>query len=133
MNVSMLIVTIWQEGFVYKNEMFSEEKEWRLFRKVQLDNYCDCDSVDDYRYSDFLDGFFISNNKYLGNFTRSPLKFRSSENDIRTYFEISFEKCKQNIINEIIIGPKCKIADLDIKLLLEKMGILKIYFQIQLK
>lgn len=38
--------------------------------------------------------------KYLVNFTRSPLKFRSTENDdIRTYFEIGFEKCKQNVIN----------------------------------
>ena len=133
MNVSMLIVTIWQEGFMYKNEMFSEEREWRLFRKLQSDNYCDCDGVDDYGYSDFLDGFFISNNKYLGNFTRSPLKFRSTENDIRTYFEIGFEKCKQNIINEIIIGPKCKIADLDIKLLLAKNGYIEDIFSDSVK
>ena len=80
-----------------------------------------------------MDGFFISNNKYLGNFTRSPLKFRSTENDIRTYFEIGFEKCKQNIINEIIIGPKCKIADLDIKLLLAKNGYIEDVFSDSVK
>ena len=128
MNVSMLILSIWQEGFVFKNDMFSEEREWRLFRKLQSDNYCDSDGVDDYGYSDFLDGFFISNNKYLGSFTRSPLKFRSTESDIRTYFELSFDKCKQDIINEIIIGPKCKILDLDIKLLLAKNGYIEDVF-----
>lgn len=133
MNISMLIVTIWQESFVYKNDMFSEEREWRLFRKLQSDNYCDCEGVDDYGYSDTLDGFFISNNKYLGNFTRSPIKFRDTGNDIRTYFELGFEKCKQDIFKEIIIGPKCKIADLDIKLLLAKNGYIKDIFSDAIK
>lgn len=128
MNVSMLIFGIWQEGFVYKNEMFSEEREWRLFRKLQSDNYCTDDGVDDYGYADFLDGFFISNDKYLGNFTRGPLKYRSTENDIRTYFELGFEKHKQSIINEVIIGPKCKITDLDIKLLLAQNGYIEDIF-----
>lgn len=133
MNISMLIVTIWQESFVYKNDMFSEEREWRLFRKLQSDNYCDCDGVDDYGYSDILDGFFISNNKYLGNFTRSPIKFRDAGNDIRTYFELGFEKCKQDIFKEIIIGPKCKIADLDLKLLLAKNGYIEDIFSDAIK
>lgn len=133
MNISMLIVTIWQESFVYKNDMFSEEREWRLFRKLQSDNYCDCEGVDDYGYSDTLDGFFISNNKYLGNFTRSPIKFRDTGNDIRTYFELGFEKCKQDIFKEIIIGPKCKIADLDLKLLLAKNGYIKDIFSDAIK
>lgn len=120
MNVSGLIYNIWLEGFVYKHDSFHEENEWRLFRKLQSDNYCECDGVDDYGYADFLDGFFISNEKYLGNFTRSPLKFRSTENDIRVYFELGFEKCKNDIIKEIIIGPKCKIEPLDIRILLAK-------------
>lgn len=133
LNVSMLIVAIWQEGFVYKNDTFSEEREWRLFRKLQSDNYCDCDGIDDYGYSDHLDGFFISNNKYLGDFTRSPIKFRSTENDMRAYFELGFEKCKQDIFKEIIIGPKCKIADLDIKLLLAKNGYIEDIFSDSVK
>lgn len=102
--------------------MFSEEQEWRLFRKLQSDNYCESDGVDDYGYADFLDGFFIKNDKYLGSFTRSSLKFRCTENDIRTYFELGFEKCKRDIIKEIIIGPKCKLENLDLKLLLAENG-----------
>ncbi len=114
--------------------MFSEEKEWRFFRKLQLGNYCDCEGVDVYGYSDMLDGFFIRNNKYLGNFTRSPIKFRDAGgHDIRTYFELGFEKCKQDIFKEIIIGPKCKIADLDLKLLLAKNGYIEDIFSEAIK
>ena len=117
-NVSLLIYSIWQEGPTYKNEAFVEEQEWRLFRKLQSNNFDDCDGVDDYGYADFLDGFFRDNDKYLGEFTRSSLKYRSTENDIRVYFELGFENCKHNIIKEIVLGPKCKIEPLDLKLLL---------------
>lgn len=128
MNVSLLMLSIWQESFVYKNDMFSEEQEWRIFRKLQSDNYCADEGVDDYGYADFLDGFFTENDKYLSNFTRSPLKFRSAGNDLRVYFELGFEKWKRDIIKEIIIGPKCKIDEFDIKLLLAKNGYIEDVF-----
>lgn len=128
MNVSLLIYSIWQEGFVYKNHTFSEEREWRLFRKLQTDNYCDSDGVDDYGYAGFLEGFFRDNVKYLGDFTRSELKYRSTEDDIRVYFELGFTKCKKDIIKEIIIGPKCKINPIDIKLMLAQNGYIEDFF-----
>lgn len=56
------------------------------------------------------------------------IKFRNTENDIRAYFELGFEKCKQDIFKEIIIGPKCKMADLDIRLLLAKNGYIEDIF-----
>lgn len=56
-NIFMLIYGIWEEGFVYKNNMFIEEQEWRIFRKVHSDNYFYDNGVDDYGYTDFLDGF----------------------------------------------------------------------------
>lgn len=65
---------------------------------------------------------FICNDKYSGDFTRSALKFRSTEDDLRVYFELEFVKRKKDIIKEIIIGPKCKVDSLDIKLLLTKNG-----------
>lgn len=121
------MLSIWQESFVYKNDMFSEEQEWRIFRKLQPYNYCAYEGVDDYGYSDFLD-FFTGNDKYLGNFTRSPLKFRSTGSDFRVYFELGFEKQKRDIIKEIIIGLKCKSAEFDIKLLLAKDGYIEDVF-----
>lgn len=107
--------------------------KWRLSRKLQSDNYCDCEGVDDYGYSDMPDGFFVSNNKHLGDFTRSPIKFRDVENDIRAYFELGFEKCRQDIFKEIILGPKCKIAGLDLKLLLAKNGYIEDIFSDTIK
>lgn len=127
-NVAMLIYSIWQEGFVYKNHTFFEEREWRLFRKLQSDNYCDSDGVDDYGFAGFLDGFFRANEDNMGDFHRSELKYRSTENDMRIYFELGFEKCKKEIIKEIIIGPKCKINILDMKLLLAQNGYIEDIF-----
>jgi len=48
---------------------FSEEREWRIFRRAQSSNFND-DGVDDYGYADFLEGLFINNEKYL---VRNPL------------------------------------------------------------
>lgn len=119
-NISLLVYSLWQEGPIYKHNSFIEEQEWRLFRSLQSGNFDYCDGVDDYGYAHFLEGFFNSNEKYLGEFTRGSLKFRSVNNDIRLYFELGFEKCKKEIIKEIIIGPKCKIEAFDLKLLLAK-------------
>lgn len=120
MNISMLVYSLWQEGPIYKHNSFIEEQEWRLFRRLQSSNFDDCDGVDDYGYAHFLEGYFSDNEKFLGDFIRGPLKFRSVNNDIRLYFELGFDKCKKEIIKEIIIGPKCKIEPLDLKLLLAK-------------
>ncbi len=76
--------------------------------------------MDEFGYAHFLEGIFSPNTKYIGEFTRSPLKFRSTDSDIRLYFELGFEKCKCNIIKEIVLGPKCQIDELDLKLLLTK-------------
>lgn len=122
MNVFLLIYSIWQEGFVYKNPAFFEEREWRLFRKLQTNNYCDSNGIDGYGFADFLEGFYKENDKYLGDFTRSSLKYRCTDDDIRVYFELGFEKCKKDIIKEIVIGPKCKAEILDIKLMLNQNG-----------
>lgn len=127
-NMSMLIYSIWQEGFVYKNYMFAEEQEWRIFRKLQKDNFSTYDGVDYYGYTDCLDGFFINNETHLGNFTRSALKFRSTGDDLRLYFELGFEKCKKEIIKEIIIGPKSKITEFDLKIFLAQNGYIEDIF-----
>ena len=97
MDITTLMISIWQESFVYKNDKFSEEKEWRIFRRLQSNNYCVSDGIDTYGYADYLDGFFNENNNYLGAFTRSSIKFRSVGDDLRIYFEVGFEKRKKEI------------------------------------
>lgn len=33
LQISVIIISIWREGFVFKHSCFSEEQEWRIFRK----------------------------------------------------------------------------------------------------
>lgn len=120
--IASAIYSILQEGFVFKHESFSEEKEWRILKRFTASNYNDSDGIDDYGYAEFLDGIFRSNENYFGPFSRSELKFRSTNNDIRTYMELGFDKIKTEFIKEIVIGPKCDISELDLRLLLSKNG-----------
>ena len=48
------------------------------------------------------------------------MKFRATNNDIRTYIELGFDKIKNKFIKEIVIGPKCDVDELDIRILLAK-------------
>lgn len=116
--IGMILISIWQEGFVFKHSSFSEEKEWRIYKNTKSTNYSVEDGIDAYGYAGFLDGIFSNNDKYMGRFTRSQLKYRSTNDNIRLYFEIGFESCREKMIKQIILGPKCRINILDLKLLL---------------
>lgn len=118
LQVSMIICAIWREGFVFKHSGFSEEKEWRIYKYTASSNYHFDEGVDDYGYAGFIDGIFSKNEQYMGEYSRSELKYRSTPNDIRLYFEIGFDKCKDKLLKQIILGPKCDIDILDLKLLL---------------
>lgn len=122
LNLSQVIFSIFQEGFVFKHNSFSEEREWRIMKRFTSSNFDDSDGADDYGYAEFLDGIFRANPDYCSSFSRSELKYRSIEDDIRTYIELGFEKIKSKFIKEIIIGPKCNISELDIKLMLTQFG-----------
>ena len=116
--VSILINTIYNEGFIFKNGNFEEENEWRLYRNILTSNYDDSDGIDDYGYSETNEGIMVDNLKYVGDFSRRKLKFVATDESIKPYLELGFEKIKSKIINEIILGPKCKIDPLDFKLYL---------------
>lgn len=111
-----LINSVRKEGHAFKNQHFSEEKEWRINRVVE--RYDDCDGTDEYAYNEFLEGAFSENSQYLGDFTCSQLKFRAINDDIKCYFELGFGKLKSKIIRRIILGPKCKIKPFDLKIFL---------------
>lgn len=115
LNASSILIPILQERFVFKHPSFKEEKEWRLYQ-TQVGNFDEDAGEED----PFLRGAFYRDEKNPGLFSCSELKFRSSQNDICSYFELDFEKCKDTIIKEIILGPKCQIEEWDLKLLLRK-------------
>lgn len=120
LGISRLIACIYDEGFVYKNPCFSEEKEWRLTRKATTSNWNKDNGIDDYGFSNIIEGFFIDN--VNGKFTRSKLKFRTTRNDLIPYIELGFGKIHSKFIKLIVLGPKCKVDKYDLLLLLNSQG-----------
>ncbi len=68
----------------------------------------------------FFNGAFHADDEMFGSFSCSDLKFRSLHNNICSYFELGFEKCKEDIIKRMVLGPKCQIEEKDMKILLRK-------------
>ena len=114
-NFAPIMTPIFQERFAFKHPKFSEEREWRLFRK-QVGNF----DEDTGENEPFFNGAFHVDDEIFGLFSCSDLKFRSLQNNICSYFELGFEKCKEDIIKKIILGPKCQIEERDLKILLRK-------------
>lgn len=114
-NLFPIITPILQERFAFKHPRFSEEREWRIFRK-QVGNFDEDTGKDE----PFFKGAFSTGDEIFGLFSCSDLKFRSLKNNICSYFELGFEKCKEDIIKKIILGPKCQIEERDLKILLRK-------------
>lgn len=114
-NLAPIFTPILQDRFAFKHPSFREEREWRLFRK-QVGNF----DEDTGENEPFFNGAFHADNEIFGSFSCSDLKFRSLHNDICSYFELGFEKCKEDIIKRMVLGPKCQIVERDLKILLRK-------------
>lgn len=87
----------------YKNPAFSEEKEWRLC--IALSPECR-----------------INKKGYYEPFVMSEIKLYSNQKRILTYLDLSYTKIKNEIIKEIILGPKCEISEKDIHQMLFILG-----------
>ena len=88
-----------------KNKFFEEEEEVRI---VHLP-FVTGNEKGEFRYVHSL----------------SPVKQRVSGNRITSYFEYDFSK-KQNIITEVVVGPKCDITTYELELLLATNNYLNI-------
>lgn len=91
---------------IIKNPAFKEEEEVRLI------------------YSPNIDRLYKITNPLPGN-NNSELKYRIASGFLTSYFEYSI---KNNIFNEVVLGPKNKFTDDDIKnfLRLHNLGHVKI-------
>lgn len=114
-SLAPIMAPILQERFAFKHPKFREEREWRLFRN-QVGNF----DEDTGENEPFFKGAFHADDEIFASFSCSDLKFRSLQNNICSYFELGFEKCKEDIIKKIILGPKCQIEERDLKILLRK-------------
>ncbi len=109
-----ILEEIAEQSIFYKNELFSEEDEYRIA-------YCDLVKCEK--------GKFIENPKgkidiedRIKDFKLSDRKYRVGMEGIISYYELSFEPIMDEIIGEIIIGPKCKLSTSDIEFLLSSWG-----------
>lgn len=114
-NLAPILTPILQDRFAFKHPSFREEREWRLFRK-QVGNF----DEDTGENEPLFNGAFHADDEIFGLFSCSDLKFRSLYNNICSYFELGFEKCKEDIIKRMVLGPKCQIEEKDLKILLRK-------------
>lgn len=85
-----------------KNPFFKEEKEWRLSHLTQIE-------------PDFIN---YANNEI----EVSDIKFYPRKNDFVPYITLNFNKIKNQLIKEVIIGPKCRARLSDIKTFLDQSG-----------
>lgn len=97
----------------YKQSTFREEKEHRL---VFVNGAKSSDGRIFYRKVDE----FV--NSEIEIFKLSQLKHRVSNNKICSYYELSFAPIADNIIGEIVIGPKSGVTTSDIEYLLSSCG-----------
>ncbi|MCF2705204.1 DUF2971 domain-containing protein [Enterocloster clostridioformis] len=103
-----------ENSIFYKSELFQEEDEyWLIYRdliKCQNSQY-------------------IKNSKgraeiekRIRDFKLSEAKYRVGAEGIISYFDLSFEPVMNNIIGEIVLGPKCKMTTADVEFLLSSWG-----------
>lgn len=112
-HLAAVIYPISNTSYPFKHPAFKEENEWRLYRRQVGDFDEDSDA------DQFLSPAAFCKQD-MGIFSLSDLKFRSVQGNICSYFELNFNNCNNNFIKKIILGPKCKIRELDLKILLRK-------------
>lgn len=98
----------------YKDELFQEEDEYRLVynHSVSCDGGVFTKAISE----------FESLEEKVTQFKLSDMKFRVGAEGIISFFELSFEPIMNDIIGEIVLGPKCKMSTADIEFLLSAWG-----------
>ncbi len=104
----------------YKQSGFQEENEFRLCLSAK--HIYETRIIKESKvYQQYLDQTML-NNMSESPFSLSPLKFRTSSYGLQSYYELSFDQIKDDIIQAIIIGPKSPVMKEDICLLLAANG-----------
>ncbi len=96
-----LAFTLVDYAMIFKNPGFKEEKEWRIVHTP-------------------LESYEVPFDKI------SELKFRVNTNRILTYYAYNFQNdFNSNLITEIILGPKCKMTEHDVRQFLNRNDLKK--------
>ncbi|MGN0734555.1 MAG: DUF2971 domain-containing protein [Anaerovoracaceae bacterium] len=115
-NFHGMIENIMIESLMYKQIGFEEEKEWRIFlrnRAYKNPDWVlgeDCKMIGPNMFSETL------------SFLRNKISFNVTDNNIFPYIPLLFSEIGDEVIKEIWIGPKNKIAHGDMELYLAQHG-----------
>ncbi len=111
----------------YKNPAFIEEDEKR-FVYYPFGNILSLkkrtshtDDISNYRYFDRMLEYFEHEERYK-NFIISKPSYFIRQNQLISYFDISFSQIKPFFLSEIILGPKTNLNDNDLRLFLLSNG-----------
>lgn len=102
----------------YKAVSFNEEEELRLCFTAEH-NIGSVISSD--KFWAGIDNSMCEKTE-ISSFSLSQLKFRISPVGLQSYYELSFEHIKDNLITDVIIGPKCIATIKDIYFFLAANG-----------
>lgn len=103
-----------ENSIFYKSELYQEEDEYRLI-------YRDLIKCQNSQYIKNSKGR-AEIEKRIRDFKLSEAKYRVGAEGIISYFDLSFEPVMNNIIGEIVLGPKCKMTTADVEFLLSSWG-----------
>lgn len=98
----------------FKQESFSEEMEYRLIftngvSMIDGEIFIDSQSVEHV-------------NSQISNFELGELKYRVTKDNICSYYELSFSNVANDLIGEIVIGPKSRTTTADVEFILSTYG-----------
>lgn len=125
--ISSVISSFVYNAAFYKNSAFAEEREWRLvfypFGNIQ-NLYIRHQSRDMSSNQLYYDRMFeyLQKERQYGPFIRKPLSFGLRRNNIFSYFDLDFSAIAPFFVQEIVLGPKNNMDDLDLRLFLLSKG-----------
>ena len=99
-------IQLFKLSIFIKNPFFKEEKEWRICHWTDINPKND-----------------ISNTHIDNNIKVSDIKYHNRRDNLIPYIDLMFGENREQIIKEIIIGPKCKARKSDIETFLAQNGI----------
>ena len=124
-DLTLTTATLRNEAPLFKSNAFAEEREWRLYINAYFtnfvhNNYEQCENNSD--NLGFAEEDFTMASNLLNGFIRNPVTFMARSNRITPYLDLNFNNVKNELINSVIIGPKCDVTEFDVKLLLASNG-----------
>lgn len=126
--LSLILNAMVYNAIFYKNDAFSEEREWRLVyypfgsvRNLSIRHKAGEMSTNQLYYDKMRDvAQYGTQHKGL---ERSPIRFMLRDRSIISYVDLNFRDILPYCIKEIVLGPKNVMDDLDLRLFLTENGI----------